>query len=253
MDFVRLGDHPFAVLVVAALLRHLADIDFGVEVRGEGHAMVAGIAVHDIEVVDFVEMMLGGVGSEDGRYARVETAAEDGRQSGSLEAVLIGPLPRILEMRLVLRLVVGRIEVVAAALEAGIHNRQVLIGKRHVDHDVGLERAEQFAQLGHVVGIDLRRLHPVTADGSRHGVAFGFGTAGQHHVRKNRIGSDFLGHDRSDASGADNQSSTHSIFRVKSFLLLAVQKYHFILVKQKYSLHLHHQIGTLFRLARENP
>ena len=203
VNLVRLGHDPLAVLVVAALLGHLADIDLGIEVRSEGHAVVAGIAVDNIEVVDLVEMVFGGIGSEDGRHARVEAAAEDGRKARSLEAVLIGPLPRIFEMRLVFRLVVGRVEVVAAAFEAGVHDRQILIRKRYVDHDVGFERAEQLAQLRHVVGIDLGGLHAVAADSCRHGIACGFGTAGQHHVRKDGIGCNFLRHHRSDASCTD--------------------------------------------------
>ena len=112
-------------------------------------------------------------------------------------------------MRLVAGLVVGRVEVVAAALEAGVHDREVLIRQGDVDDDVGLEGAEQLAQRRHVVGIDLGGLHAVAADGGRHGVAFGFGTAGQHHVREDGIGSDLLGHDRSDATRTDDKGSTH--------------------------------------------
>ena len=112
-------------------------------------------------------------------------------------------------MRLVLGLVVGRVEVVAAALEAGIHDREVLIRQGDIDDDVGLEGPEQLAQRGHVVGIDLGGLHAVTADGGRHGVAFGFGTAGEHHVREDGIGSDLLGYDRSDATRTDDKGSTH--------------------------------------------
>ena len=213
VDLVRLGHHPLSVLVITPFLGHLADVDLGVEVRGESHAVVAGVAVDDVKVVDLVEMVLGGIGREDGRHARVETAAEDRRESRGLEAVLIGPLPRVFEMRLVLRLVVGRVEVVAAAFEAGVHDREILVRKRHVDHDVGFERAEQFAQLRHAVGVDLGGLHAVAADGGRNGVAFGFGTAGQHHVREDGIGRDFLRHHRSDAAGSDYQRFTHRIIR----------------------------------------
>ena len=159
-------------------------------------------------------MVLGGIGREDGRNARVEAAAEDRRETRGLEAVLIGPLPRVFEMRLVLGLVVGRVEVVAAAFEAGVHDRQVLIRQRHVDHDVGFERAEKFAELRHVVGIDLGGLHAVAADGGRHGIAFGFGAAGQHHIRKHGIGSDLLGHHGADASRTDNQRFTHRIIGI---------------------------------------
>ncbi len=107
-------------------------------------------------------------------------------------------------MGLVLGFVVGRVEVIAAAFEAGVHDGQILVRKRHVDHDVGFERAEKFAELRHIVGIDLGGLHAVAADGGRYGIAFGFGAAGQHHIRKHGIGSDFLGDDRPDTSGTDN-------------------------------------------------
>jgi hypothetical protein len=166
--------------------------------------VVAGVAVDDVEVVDFVEMVLGGIGCEDGRDARVEAAAEDRRKPCGLEPILIGPLPRILEMRLVLRLVVGRVEVVAAALQARVHDREILVWQGNVDNDVGLESAEQRAQLGHAVGIDLGGLDAVAADGCGHGIAFGFGAAGEHHFREDRIGGDLLGNDRTDASGTDD-------------------------------------------------
>ena len=164
--------------------------------------------------MDFVEVVLGGIGREDRRHARVEAAAEDRRQARGLEAVLVGPLPRIFEMRLVAGFVVGRVEVVAAAFQTGIHDRQVLIRERHVDDDIRLEGPEQLAQLRHVVGIDLGGLHAVATDGRRHGIAFGFGTGGQHHVRENGVGGDLLRHHRTDTSCSDNQRFTH---RYKGF------------------------------------
>ena len=107
-------------------------------------------------------------------------------------------------MRFVLWLVVGRIEVIDAAFQAGVHDREILIGKGHVDDDIGTEGAEEFAQFGNAVGIDLSGLYAAAADRRRNGVALGFGTTGQHHVCKNGISGDFLGYDRSDASGTDN-------------------------------------------------
>ena len=129
---VRFGHHPLAVLVVTAFLSHLADIDFGVEVRGESHAVIAGVAVHDIEVVNLVEMVFGGIGGENSCHSRIEAAAQNSRQPFLLEALLIGPLPRILEMRLVLGFVIGCIEVVHPALQAGVHDGQILVGKSQV-------------------------------------------------------------------------------------------------------------------------
>lgn len=116
-------------------------------------------------------MMLCGISREYRRNSRVEAAAEYGRQPLLLETVLISPLPRILEMGLVLGLVVGRIEVVDPALETCVHDRQVLIRERNIDNNVGLETAEEFAQFRNAVGIDLRRLYTVTSDGRRYGIA----------------------------------------------------------------------------------
>ena len=210
MNLVRLGNHPLAILVVATLLRHLADVDLGVEVRSEGHTVISGVAIDDIEVVDLVKVVLGGIGREDSRHTRIETATEDCRQTGLLEAILVSPLPRILELGLILRLVVGRIEVVATTLEAGIHDRQVLIRKGNIHHNIGLKGAEQLAQFGHAVGIDLGGLHAVATNHGSHSIALRLGSAGQHHIRKDGIGRNFLRHYRADTAGTDNQSSTHS-------------------------------------------
>ena len=206
---VGLGDDPAPVFVVAAFLRHLADVDLGVEVGGESHAVVAGVAVDDIEIMNLVEMVLGGVGREDSRDARVEAAAEDRGEAGGLEPILVGPLPRILEMGLVLGLVVGGIEVVAAALETGVHDGEILIREGDVDDDIGLESAEQLAQLGDAVGIDLRGFDAAAADSRSHGVALGLGAAGEHDLREDGVGGDLLGDDRADAPGTDNQGFTH--------------------------------------------
>ena len=77
-------------------------------------------------------------------------------QARLLEALLVGPLPLVLELGDVARLVVGGVEVVHAGLEAGVHQRQVLVGQGDVDQQVGLDALEQRDRLGDVVGVDLR-------------------------------------------------------------------------------------------------
>ena len=116
-------------------------------------------------------------------------------------------------MRFVPWLVVGRIEVIDAAFQAGVHDREILIGKGHVDDDIGTEGAEEFAQFGNAVGIDLSGLYAAAADRRRNGVALRLGAAGQHHVREDWIGRHLLRYDRTDAACADNQSSTHIVYR----------------------------------------
>ncbi len=69
-------------------------------------------------------------------------------------------------MGLVFGFIVGRVEVVASAGEACLHDAQILIGKGKVDDEVGLVTIEELLQLVYAVGINFRCL-----DG--HLVAFG--------------------------------------------------------------------------------
>ena len=209
VNLQRLGLNPLTVLVVEALLGNLADVDLRVEVRGEGVVVVTGVAVHDVQVVDLVEVMLGGVGRIDATDARVEATAEDGGQACLLEAVLVGPLPGILEVCLVLRLVVRRVEIVTAACQTGVHDGQVLIGQGEVDHELRLVVREERLQLLHIVGIHLSGLdvHVVAGlvDVGYNLVAFCFAAAGDHKVGKHVcILSDLECCYRSDATGANH-------------------------------------------------
>ncbi len=91
--FQRAGGHPLAVLPVAAVLGYLADVYLGVEVGGECFAVVAGVAVNDVEVFHLLEIVLGGVGGEYGRHSGVKAAAQYSGEAGVLEALAVGPLP----------------------------------------------------------------------------------------------------------------------------------------------------------------
>ena len=90
--------------------------------------MAAGVAVDDVDRMDLVIQLLLRVGAEDVRDARIETAAQDGHQSLVLELIVVGPLVFVGEFGFFTRLVVGGVHVVDAGLEAGIHDRQVLVG-----------------------------------------------------------------------------------------------------------------------------
>ena len=128
--------------------------------------------------------MLGGVCREDARHARVEAASQDSRQSGLLETLAISPLPRVLEVCLILRLIVGRVQIVAPRLQASLHDGEVLIRQGQVHHDVRLVAGKQSHQLVHTVGIhtcrlDLRAILLVQHLGQSH--ALGLRAAGYHH------------------------------------------------------------------------
>ena len=146
--------------------------------------VVARVAVHYVEILNFVEVVLRSIGRIDAGNARVEAATEDGRQAGLLKALLVGPLPAVFEVRLVDGLIVGRIQVVDAAGKARLHNGQVLVGQGQVHNDVGPELLEQGRQLLDAVGVDLRGLYGRIADGLHDGVTLRLGTAGNHDVRE---------------------------------------------------------------------
>ena len=50
--------HPVAVLPVAAGSGHLAQVDLGVEVGGKSIAVVAAVAVQNVDGVDGIELVL---------------------------------------------------------------------------------------------------------------------------------------------------------------------------------------------------
>src|SRR5690554_6766211 len=108
----RFRRDPLAIFPITPVLRNLADVDLGVEIRREGMAVAPAIAIEDIDGVDLIEELLLSVGAEDVRHARIEAGAEERHKVRLLEALAIGPLPFIFELRLVGRLVVRRIEII---------------------------------------------------------------------------------------------------------------------------------------------
>ena len=100
-------------------------------------------------------MVLGGISGVDACHTGVESTTEDSSQAGFLKTFAVGPLPAVFKVSLVAWLVVSGIEVVYSTFEASIHNGEVLIGKSHVDDNVGTMTLEKFNELRHTVGINL--------------------------------------------------------------------------------------------------
>jgi len=88
---------------------------------------------------------------------RVETAAKQSHNVGVFVTILIIPLPFVLELSRVERLVVGGVHVIDTCFEASIHDGQILVRKRHVNNQVRLVLAYQCHGLVHVIGIELLR------------------------------------------------------------------------------------------------
>ena len=166
------------------------------------------------------------------RYARVEAGAEQRGQTGLLKLFLVRPLPGVVKVRGkalvlaallvngaplrivgVLRLVVGGIHVVDAALEAGVHDGQILIRQSDIHDDVRLVLVDERAQLVHVV-----RVHLCGADLGRgravelllDGVALALGAGRDHNFLENvAVLAALVNDNAGNAAAADDQCSSH--------------------------------------------
>lgn len=208
-QFQRFGFDPLAVFPVAAVGGDFAQVDLGIEVGGKGLAVVARVAVDDVEGVDAAEVVFEGVGSVNVGDTGIETTTEQGGKPGGLEALLIGPLPVVFELGDVARLVVGGVDVMHARSEAGVHDGEVLVGQRDVDDDFRLEVVQQGGQFGDVVGVNPRSLNGAGKLGGN-GVTLGFGAGGQHDLAED-FGElcAFVGDNTADAAGSDDEGFGH--------------------------------------------
>ena len=89
--------------------------------------VVTSIAIHDVEILELVKVMLCGVCRVDACYAWIETATEDSAETSLLETLAVSPLPRVLEVCLILWLVVGCVEIVTATSKTSFHDGEILI------------------------------------------------------------------------------------------------------------------------------
>ena len=87
-----------AVLPVAAGGGDLPQVDLRVEVGGKSVAVVAAIAVQNINGVDGVELVLLGIGAVSLGDARVKAAAQQGGQAGLLKLFGVSPLPAVIKV-----------------------------------------------------------------------------------------------------------------------------------------------------------
>ena len=74
-DFHWLCFNPMAVLPVGAFSRNLTDVDFRIEVCSERIAVVAAVAVENVDGVDLVKQVLLGICAVGLRDARVKARA----------------------------------------------------------------------------------------------------------------------------------------------------------------------------------
>ena len=175
--------------------------------------MVTGITIHDVEILNLIEIMLSSIGCVDAGNTWVETTTEDSRQTCFLEAFAISPLPRVFEMSLILRFIVGSVQIVATCLQTSLHNSEVLIRQGKVHHNVGFIGREQLHQFLHAVGIHLCCLHVravLLVEHLSQSITLRLCTTGNHHFVENfRLLSHLVRCHRCYATSADNQYFSH--------------------------------------------
>src|SRR5574344_606189 len=164
MEFKRFGLYPFAVFPVETFLCNLTDINFRIDGGGKCFVAITCVAVHDVEIVNLVKVVLGSIGCVDGGHARVKSAAKDSCETSLLKSLLEGPLPGVLEVGLIFWFIVGCVEIIDSALQTCLHDGEILIGKGEVHHDVGLYFVEELHEFIHIVsiylcGLDAARRH----------------------------------------------------------------------------------------------
>ena len=197
-----------SVFPVAAGGRHLADVDFRVEIGGEGLAVVAAVDVDDVQRVDFIKMVLERPGREDVGHTRIKSGAEQGEEPGFAEFVLVRPLPGVFEFGYVPGFIVGGVQIVDAGFQAGVHQGEVLVGKGHIDQQLRLYLPDEGYSGGYVV-----RIYGMGGDADarsgahvvRNGVTFAFCAGSQVNVLKNfRQLSAFIGYYMAYAACSDD-------------------------------------------------
>ena len=180
--------NPLAIFPIETLLGNLADINLRIEVSGESLMVVACVTVHDIQILNLLEMMLGSIGRIDAGDTWVEATAEDSSKTGFLETFAIGPLPRVFKVCLILRLIVGCVQITASASQTGVHDCQILIWQSEVDDQFRLVFVKQSLQLLHIVSIHLSCLDIQLVSGFMNVVynlvTFRLTTTGNHKLRK---------------------------------------------------------------------
>ena len=88
------GDLPpqWAVLPIGAGSGNLAQVDLGIEVGGKGIAVIAAVAVQNIDVCRSRQRDASGIGAVGLRHTGIKAGAEQSREAGLLEFLAVLPL-----------------------------------------------------------------------------------------------------------------------------------------------------------------
>ena len=120
------------VFPVGTFCGNLTDVDFRVKVGCERIAVVAAVAVEDVDVVDLIKFMFESVSGEYAGNTRVKAAAQQCSDASLFKAFTVSPLPAVLKFCSIFWLIVCSIYIVGLGCKAGIHDGQILIWQSEV-------------------------------------------------------------------------------------------------------------------------
>ena len=209
----RRGLDELAILPVPRRRGHFANVDFRVEIGGEMLAVVTAITIEDVERADGLELVFLEPHGEHAGHPRIEARTEQRHDPRLFEAIMVGPLPAILELGFVLRLVISGVEIVHTRFKAGVHHWKVLVRQRQIHHQRGLNLSDQIDHRWHFLGINLvgRNFDAgALLDRSGNGIALALGAASKMDIGKNfPVHRHLVDADRADAAGTDHEDCGH--------------------------------------------
>ena len=100
------------------------------------------------------------ISGEYSRDTRVKSAPQQCGDAGLLKLFPVGPLPFVFKFRRIFRFIIGSIHIVSPGGQTGLHDRQVLIGKRQIQNHLRFFPLDQSCQLRHIACIHLRGCDP---------------------------------------------------------------------------------------------
>ena len=156
LDLHGLCFHPVSVFPVGSFGGDFPDIDLRVEICRKRIAVVSCIAVQDIDIIYLIKVVLQGISRKHARNSRIEAASQQRRKTGFFIFFSVGPLPFVLKLGRILRLIISRIYIMYSCLQTGIHNCQILIGQRQIQDYLRLLLSDQCCQFVYMICIYLR-------------------------------------------------------------------------------------------------
>ena len=172
--FHRLCFYPVSVFPVGTICGNLSKIDLRVKVCGKRISMITAVTVQNINGMDFIKIMLQGIGTEYTGNTRIKTGSQKSSQSCFLKFLIISPLPGIIEICskaffftslfidctpcgifCILCFIIGSINIIRTGFQTCIHDGKILIWKCHIQDSIRLIGSDQFCDLCCIIRIYL--------------------------------------------------------------------------------------------------